>query len=372
MSNEARFRILEKLTIPQSAALAVGALYVTGYYINSIFMRNYGVSDSELLKLEYIKIGFVFALLTLGFVFLPGGVFFLTYRVRKASKLPHYHIGAIGNSLNTILFLGIPLLLALFATQYEFDLPLSRPVWGVQSLKGSLIAFLLLSGFGTIFLPGIERLIVANANNKTALQLYRFVVEPVRYGIIFASLLLIISTFGEIPWVPDLLDRGIYYFFAGLVFVVGILSAMLWTKNISNVKGSSVVYALIGIGLCILYYMAITSYVYGVYTLIPCNRGGRLPVTEAYVKVDESLPDIGGSIVIGGRRLRGPVYIIEENASVLYVASENMNNWNSAFVPIHALRKDEIPYIYLTRIEDGFPRVKRMQGFSPINADSVK
>src|SRR3712207_7476189 len=32
-------------------------------------------------------------------------------------------------------------------------------------------------------------------------------------------------------------------------------------------------------------YLAITSYVFGVYIFIPANRGGRLPLTRAYIEV---------------------------------------------------------------------------------------
>lgn len=68
-------------------------------------------SDAELLRLEYVKIGFVFWLLTCGIVFIPLGAFLLTRRVRKSSGLPHFHAGLIGTSLNATALLLPPLFL---------------------------------------------------------------------------------------------------------------------------------------------------------------------------------------------------------------------------------------------------------------------
>jgi hypothetical protein len=115
--------IWQRLSLSEIAALSVGFLYVSGYFINSIFVRNLGIPDTELLRLEYIKTGFTFAL-TLGFVYLPISAFALTYKVRRSSGLPHLHTGAVGNSLNTSLFLAFPLFLAFFITRYEWEMAL--------------------------------------------------------------------------------------------------------------------------------------------------------------------------------------------------------------------------------------------------------
>jgi hypothetical protein len=136
-------------------------------------------------------------------------------------------------------------------------------------------------------------------------------------------------------------------------------AAIRWIRHIQNVAGAYLVYPLICFGIAILYYMAIASYVFGIYPLIPCNRGGRLPVTVAYLEVKEHSGLFAEEKVIGGIKVRGPAYIIEENSDSLFVASEKMNNWVDDFVPIHTLRKDNVPYVFLERIEDGFPRVRR-------------
>jgi len=113
-------KALKLISLSEIAAVSIGFLYVTGYYINSIFIRNLSIVRAELLKLEYINIGFAFALITIGFTILPVGIFYFTYNVRRASGLPDYHIGAIGNSLNTTILLTFPLFLALFVTRYEW------------------------------------------------------------------------------------------------------------------------------------------------------------------------------------------------------------------------------------------------------------
>jgi hypothetical protein len=361
MSEEKKehYKLSGILSVPQLAAIGVGVLYVSGYYINSIFLRNYGISDSELFKLEYIKIGFVFSLITFGLVFLPFGAFFLTYKVRKASQLPHYHVGAIGNSLNVIFFLGVPLFLAFFATRHDWLMSLSSTLFCLQTFQQVVIAFLLISAFGVVVLPYIERVLSARTEGAVLLNLYRFIVEPVRYGILLVSLYLLERSFAQLPWIPSLFSRCVYYVLAALVFVVGMSGALWWIKHIREIKGYFLVYPLICFGLAILYYMAIASYEFGLYTHIPCNRGGRLPLTEAYMEIRDHDGLFAKERTVAGVKLRGPAYIIEETSDCYYVASEHMENWLTDFVPIHSIRRDNVPYVFLEIINDGFPRTKR-------------
>ena len=188
---------------------------------------------------------------------------------------------------------------------------------------------------------------------------YRFLIEPIRYGILIITLYLLVRSVRQIPWAGILVSSGLYYFLAGAVFVIGVGAAALWVRHIQNIKGAWLVYALIGFGLATLYYMAVTSYVFGVYTFIPANRGGRLPLTRAYLQITEHAGIFTKSRTVGDVTLYGPVYIIEEHDDALFVASENMDKWLYEFVPIHAIRKEKVPYVYLERIEDGFPRVPR-------------
>lgn len=349
--------VWRRLSLSEIAAVFIGFLYVSGYFINSIFIRNLGITDTELLRLEYIKIGFTFTLITLGIVLLPYGAFYLTYRVRRASKLPHHHLGAIGNALNTTLCLGFPLFLAFFITKYEWEFALSTPILGLVKFRSVVIAFLVLSLTGMIIIPAFERLVATKAGDRLRLLLYRFLVEPLRYGIFIVTLYLVLRALAQIPWMGFLISNGFYYLLAGIVFVAGMTAAVLWVRHIRGIKGSWPVYGLIAFGLCSLYYLAVTSYVFGVYNFIPSNRGGRLPLTQAYIEVTGHDNLFAEERVIGGVKLRGPVYIIEDQEYTLFVASEKMETWLYDFVPIHAIRKENVQYSHIERIEGGFPRI---------------
>ena len=221
-----------------------------------------------------------------------------------------------------------------------------------------MVLFLIISSIGVIVVPYIERVIDKKTSEQGKIPVFRFIIEPIRYGIFVSSLILVGGAIYQIPWISALLSKGIYYALAGVVFVVGMTAATLWVKKIQNIEGISFVYPLISFGIAILYYMAVTSYVFGVYTFIPCNRGGKLPVVEAYLQFKDD-QQLFSPINKNGVMLRGPVYIIEETTDRYFIASENMGSWLTDFVPIHAIRKDNIPYLYLQRISDGFPRIKR-------------
>jgi hypothetical protein len=165
---------------------------------------------------------------------------------------------------------------------------------------------------------------------------------------------------------------AVIYFLVIAMFVGGLSAATLWIKLIHRIKGTWLVYTLIGVGIAILYYLAITSYVFGVYTFIPINRGGRLPLTRAYLEVSGHANLFAAERVVGDVKLRGPAYIIEDHTDTLFVASENMDKWLYEFVPIHAIRKENIQYTYLERISDGFPRTTTSAPQSMVLANSLK
>jgi len=350
---------LRLLSLSEIAAVAVGFLYVSGYFVNSIFVRNLGIFETELLRLEYIKIGFIFTLIALGLVLLPLGAFYLTYRVRRSSGLPHHHLGAVGNALNTTLCLGFPLFLAFFFTKFEFEFVFPKDILGFVRFKSIVITFSVLSLSGMILVPALERLIAKKTAAGMTAWLYRFVIEPLRYGIFLLTFYLAIKSIAKFPWVGLLASRAFYFFLADVVFVGGMTAAVLWVRHIRGVKGSWPVYVLISFGLCSLFYMSVASYVYGVYNFIPWNRGGRLPVTMAYIEITGPERVLADQQTVGGVKLYGPVYIIEDHGDSLFVASEKMERWLYDFVPIHAIRKDQVPYIKIARIEDGFPRTPR-------------
>src|ERR1051326_9253176 len=50
-AESARNQLCKSIGVAEIGALFVGLLYVTGYHINSIFLRNYGIPESELFRL---------------------------------------------------------------------------------------------------------------------------------------------------------------------------------------------------------------------------------------------------------------------------------------------------------------------------------
>src|SRR5436190_4417440 len=155
-SNEVTSKVTKYASLSELVALSEGFLYYTGYYITSVFVRNLGIVRSELFKLEYINIGFAFALIIVGFTILPVGIFYFTYKVRRASGLLDYHVGAIGNSLNTTICLIFPLFLALFVTKYEWDMQFPTSVLGMVQFSKIAITALILSLIGMAVLPFFE------------------------------------------------------------------------------------------------------------------------------------------------------------------------------------------------------------------------
>lgn len=354
-----RKKFFKAIGVAESTALLVGLLYVTGYYINSIFVRNYGIPESELFRLEYIKIGFVFWLITSGIVLLPFGAFFLTRKVRMASGLPHFWVGWIGNSLNTTVMLGFPLVLSFFATRYEWYLHLAHPILGCHTLNVAVGLGLAFSSFGVICVPFVERLVFWFTTGGVQSWLFRLLIEPLRFGLLVVSFYLIVAAMIQIPWLSNVFGRAGSYLAVSVIFVSGLTAATYWVRHIERVEGSSMVFLLIGFGICFFYYLTIASYVFGVYPAIPANRGGRMPVTEAYIEQSGHDSLFQRQRQMHGYSLSGPIYILEQTSDAIYFASEDMDKWFERFVPVHALHTATTTYIRFERIEDGFPRVPR-------------
>jgi len=367
-----RKRLFKDLGVAEVIAVIVGLLYFTGYYINSVFQKNYGIPDAELLRLEYIKIGFVFWLITSAIVFLPVGAFMLTYRVRRESGLPHFWVGWLGNSLNTTVMLAVPLFLAFFGTRYEWYFPLNHALFGFHALNKAVGVALAVSSFAVIILPFLERVVRKYSSGLTMKWAFRIFVEPVRFGCLFFSTYIIIGALKQIPWLPMVFGRSLSYLAVSIVFMAGLFAAIRWIRHIQHVRGSYLVYALILFGFSFFYYLAIASYVFGVYPSIPCNRGGRMPLTEAYFETAGHDNLFAGQKECGGYSLKGPAYIIDQTDDVIYFATHGMDRWFQDFVTIHSLRNEDVPYIKLERITDGFPRVIRQVAHPPESSVEVQ
>lgn len=355
----AKEELTKQVSLVQIAALIVGLFYVSGYYINSMFLKNYGIPGTELFRLEYVKIGFVFWLIISGLVLLPFGAFYLTNKVRSSSGLPHYKIGLIGTSLNVIVMLGVPIALSFLATNFEWNYAFTKPVLGFDSFNHSMSFALGLSTFLVIVLPAIERISTKQFSESKNIWIFRLVIEPVRYGGLILTLYLIARSIAEVPWLPTVLGKSIPFVSVVVILGSGLLAAYYWVSFIGKTKGSLMVIPLITLGVAFFYYLAMASYVYGLYPAIPSNRGGKLPLTQVFLQIDGYDSIFQSSRNEGGLSLKGPVYVIEEMDKSLYFASKGMDKWFEEFIQINSVKKQDIKYMLSERINDGFPKTTR-------------
>jgi hypothetical protein len=355
----AKEELMKQVSLVQTAALIVGLLYVSGYYINSMFLNNYGIPGAELFRLEYVKIGFVFWLIICGLVLLPFGAFYLTSKVRSSSGLPHYMIGLIGNSLNIIVMLGVPVALSFLATSFEWKYTFDSPVLGFVSLNHSVSFALSLSTFLVVILPALERTVTKRFCASKVTWIYRLIIEPVRYGGLLLTLYRISKSVAEVPWLPAVLSKAIPFVAVVVILGSGLLAAYYWVSFIGKTKGSLMVVPLITLGVAFFYYLAMASYVYGLYPAIPSNRGGKLPLTQVYLQIDGYDSIFESTKTEGGLSLKGPIYVIEETDKAIYFASKGMNKWFEEFVQINSIKTQDIKYMLSERINDGFPKTKR-------------
>lgn len=355
----AKEELMKQMSLVQTAALIVGLFYVSGYYINSMFLKNYGIPGTELFRLEYVKIGFVFWLIICGLVLLPFGAFYLTNKVRSSSGLPHYKIGLIGTSLNVIVMLGVPIALSFLATNFEWNYVFTNPVLGFNSFNHSVSFALGLSAFLVVVLPAIERIVTKQFKENQTLWIFRLGIEPLRYGGLILTIYLISKSVSEVPWLPTVLGKSIPFVSVVIILGSGLLAAYYWVSFIGKTKGSLMVIPLITLGIAFFYYLAMASYVYGLYPAIPSNRGGKLPLTQVYLQIEGYDSIFQSTKNEGGLSLKGPIYIIEETDKALYFASKDMDRWFEEFIQINLIKKEDIKYMLSERINDGFPKTKR-------------
>lgn len=348
--------LLHKATITEIGAFGIGSLYFIGYYIDSVFLGNLGILHAELARLEYIKIGFAFCLVVCGFIVIPVGSVFLTHKVRKTTGLPSQLAGTIGNALNTTIVLGQTLFFALFFTRYEWDLMLPKPLFGIGDVKGLIYLSIVTSAFGMAIVPVLERLLMMHVAASTRLNdLFRFIVDPLRFAMSAVSLITLYLALSPFAWVFSLLQSG----FTFLLITIACAAAMAawWIKGVHRIRGSWPVYALIALGVCAVFYFLVTTYVLGVYTYLPINRGGRLPLTRSHIQFRKDTPPFQSQGVKVGTGVAGPFYVVEETSEELFVTAGSIDKWTSGFVGVIFIKKDDIVRRHISRIEDGYPRV---------------
>ena len=110
------------LDVTKIVVLVMAFFYGSGYLIQAITLRNYGIHRLEAVKLQYIEVGVTFTVLTLLLTIVPVGCLLAHFRIRKKSGLPHFYLGATGYLLNTYNLFLVIVCFALFITRNEWHL----------------------------------------------------------------------------------------------------------------------------------------------------------------------------------------------------------------------------------------------------------
>jgi hypothetical protein len=354
-------KVSEIVTVTiQAAAAIVAYTYYSGYYVTTTFARNLGIRETELFRLEYIKIGCLYVMMAFAVLGIPLLVSTLSISVRGLDpSLPHARPAKVGNSLNGTIWLSYLFFLPMFATSEDFYQSLNPSFGPFKSFAATSVAALLIGTFATCVLPYLERRLHRKLPDLNPRGFAWSVVEVIRYGALILAVTLIVRSLNELPWIPALFSKGKWFLLVGWLFAALLATAGRWTSYIKSAKGSAAVYPVILAGSVLFWFLSISTYSHGVYKFVSINRGGRLPVTEAFVRLKRPEPALTAIRGTGPANSYGPVYVIEETDDQLFVAADGMDKWLSDFVPIHILSKDDVEYIYVKRISDGFPRYPR-------------
>lgn len=349
-----------KIEPTQLLAAVGGYLYVAGYLINAITLRNYGIQRFEAVKLQYVEVGLSFTVLSLMLTVIPTAALLVHFRVRRKAQLPNYRVGALGYLLNTCNLFGLLIVFAVFMTSYEWTVPIrGSQRWTVGQL---FYIYSTLSVFSLVLLPIVERLIVKWGWRVKSL--YCWCVEPVRYLIVLLGLAFDTLLILTIPWLGDLVGQGAPYCLSVWFLYAGCGAVIYWLRKVGAQGVSPLLLTLGTTGMLAVFYVCINAYVFGVVRTIPINRGGKLPVTLSYLVSDNAV--LGNLPIKSERRegasMWGPVYVLEENPDFFYVVDkEHVTNWIAEWMPVVAVRKDLVHFVLHKRIRDGHPRTRQVQ-----------
>lgn len=333
-------------------AVVTGYLYLTGYFITAITLRNYGIHRFEAVKLQYVEAGVAFTVLAGALVVVPVVTAMTYYRVRSKSGLPHLWAGLIGYVINFSTLIMLLTFFSMFVTSYDWGrtTPLHQP------LSRMFYVYASFSVFEVVALPVIERRILARTRSPK--HWFNWLIEPLRYLIVLLSLAFVILLGATLPWLWTWLQQILPFTLCLLAIMAGGWSIRYWLAEVGAQDTRSVILILGGTGLMILFYVTINAYVFGVVRMLPMNRGGRLPLTYAHIVADDSvlksLPLKRDSLT--GAFRWGPVYIVEEGSDHLYISSVEGGDWTREWRPIIAIDKGTIKYMTSERIRDGAPR----------------
>jgi hypothetical protein len=327
-------------------------IYLLGYLIQAIVLRNYGIQELNIFTFQYIEVGITFLLLTLIVTVIPTGCFLAYKFVREKANLPNYYLGSFGSSINTYHLFLVVAFFALFITQQDWNKYLSITSFSI-SLKEVFSYYVTLALPAVIILPILERKIVNRVNRK----MYSLLIEPLRFTGVISAIIFDFILYTNFSWFRRFIYQSSGYFASSVVLFAIIFLVFYYNRKFYYVETRNIIPALGLIGSAIIFYVCINAYVVGTIRHIPFNRGGNLPISRAYLNVDDEL--LHSSLFkdnIHNKDTIGPFYIIEVNQDYLYVTKDIGQEWFNDWPPAFAIKKSLVNSIHYERIKKGGPR----------------
>lgn len=272
-----KFKISTK-ALYYAMILITGLTYLSGYLINTIFLRSIGIESNALLRAQHIETGVVFIFHIFSWVLISK----TPSLIRAIRGEKHFSkIKTLLASVIIIIFILVLPLVALF-TKDDWSNDVSI-IFVTTTMKTVFIIYTLSVIFGIYgvrYFEDKKRPRVSNGFRVFLLVITGF------YGYILCT---------EIPWLIKYIWSTIYYLIAvvmlGFVFLVLLrrLKSPQYTEN-PELKYKVIIFSLVFI--IPLFYMTLINYSKSIYTILPTNRGGKLPVTRAHITLESNTADL--------------------------------------------------------------------------------
>jgi len=136
---------------------------------------------------------------------------------------------------------------------------------------------------------------------------------------------------------------------------IPVVTVLYYMRKVATGRNIVLIGGLGTVGACFVLYICINAYVYSIVRLLPMNRGGKLPVTQAWIISDDATV-LALPLPESGTRERGPVWIIDETESYVYVAAPGASDWYTEWSSVIAIQKDAVKAIRHARMSGGGPR----------------
>lgn len=350
------FDLLKKEHFTSLVAVFIGFLYLTGYLINSIFLRSIGIESVSLSKIQYIETGSVFLFFTVAFLVVP----WYTPRMIGRIKGEKENAWTLGTWVMSIVIIIFYLVLMFFTLHIPNELePSVEIIWGRWSIGSVFVGYILIlmSGVGVII--WIKKKYAgqgSNASDPIPIQLFRFF-------LLVCSLLFVAILYHEAKRreYDKLVTAARFYIFISITFGFSLFMLInkINTIQINRHKYKLLLYSLFF--LVPLFYLIIVAYSSSVYRILPINRGGRLPVTSATISFKNNIKffktewppliDIDTHIDTNTCTI-GPVFIIEQNEEDICFLLDKYPAFGSPkFKKVYAIKKADLYSITYERFD---------------------